>query len=237
MDKRYFVLAIIFILVSINSSFAVEFPNTFSNSKEANYKELLAIMNLDVISYYDLSSQYDTELKIKSYKKTEEYNEKLSELKRIKAEQADIYHFYVFDKFGDYEVKSHGFYLDLGTNMYSGDFVRAPTTVNNFLIKGVKIKGEKILQNEYTGLVRDYLLLKTTEDEGLKIENNKTDVKIYIFFKLDRVVKTQSDWLSIFSRKARKGPFALISTRDVRVLAININNNEIYLNKAIRSGK
>src|ERR1035437_8941565 len=85
------------------------------NAKEGT-AELESIYDLDVFSYYNLND-YNSDLKQAVFKKTEEYQNKLTELKSTKAEMLKTTYYVKLEKaFGDseygsvnYDIKRKGF--------------------------------------------------------------------------------------------------------------------------------
>ena len=150
-----------------------------ANAKEGK-EELEAIYDLNVFSYFNLSD-YDTELKQAVYKKTEEYQNKLTELKSIKAEMLKtIYYGNLANAFSnvDYDIKRKGFEINLGSNCGIGtSSARTPKSINldyecNILLKALPTKqvAEPIMgQGGYS----EKLFLPMSEETGLEIENNR----------------------------------------------------------------
>jgi len=170
----------------VNTKPEGELQDILKGLEEADSGKLETIYNLDVLGYFNLGDDYDTELKMKVFKKTPEYAKKLSELKKMKTEIFSTeYYLKLHGKFYDtqYDVKKKGFSISLDGNM--GECLsqaHPPKSVNNFLLSSLPTK------NIYIGLVRgvyvEHLFLPMNEEKGLEIENSREKFTIYLIFKI-----------------------------------------------------
>ena len=67
---------------SENSAIKGRMNNQFYKHDSNQFKEIRNILNEDVFEYYNLKNVYDSELKQKVFKDTEEYKSKLAEIQR-----------------------------------------------------------------------------------------------------------------------------------------------------------
>lgn len=199
---------------SAHLSFGQTISDITENSKEAT-AELIAIYDLNVFSYFNLSD-YDTELKQAIFKKTSDYQTKLAELKILKTEMLKTtYYTQINDAFKhNYDIKRRGFEIDLGIigggGILSG---RRAKSVNGFIFKALpsrQIPTVLLGQNVYY----EKLFLSMTEATGLEIENDMENTALYFFF-----------------TPVRKEKFDLISD-NVRIAVANKVSGKIYFDKS-----
>jgi len=210
--------------------------NDFDASVGSLNMEQTAIFNatydLDVFKYFKLYD-YDTELKQAVFKKTEEYQNKLTELKSIKAEMLKTtYYVKIEDKFNDnnYDIKRKGFDINLGSNWGMGTMsARTPKSVGGILFKALPTK--QVAESTIgKGIYSEELFLPISEEEGLEIENDKGNIDIYFLFtptgKEKSVIKfLNSDgyWYNINHND--------IKSEKVRVVVANKSSGKIYFDK------
>lgn len=168
-----------------------------STSKEAT-SELKYIYDLDIFSYYNLKD-YDTDLKKSVFLKSEEGQNKLNELKGIKAEMLKSTYYcekeWNAGKAGNYDIKRKGFdilYQCFISNDSPGENIQTPKSV---ALKGEEEKPVWIVfkalpskrvtngcQSIWGICDAEMLFLPMTEESGLEIENDPTNTKLYYFF-------------------------------------------------------
>ena len=89
--------------------------NQILSDCEGNVPDLLSIIKLDVLKYYNLS--FKTELQKDNYTRTYDYIEKLEQLKRLREEVLNtVYYQKLNVETGAYSVKDNCFYIEVGTN-------------------------------------------------------------------------------------------------------------------------
>ncbi|GHV67608.1 hypothetical protein FACS1894199_13420 [Bacteroidia bacterium] len=129
-------------------------PFSYKNNAQKMWDNAVFIYDLDVINCYGITG---TDLFMKTYKESQEYKDKLAELKKLRGEMlANTYYiclieplvYYGRHKIGDYDVKKRGFRVD-----------DVPSELN--------------LRN---------LFVPLNETLGLEVENNKRDVSVYCFY-------------------------------------------------------
>jgi hypothetical protein len=161
-------------------------------------KNFESILNLDVITYYDLEYEYDTELKVKYFKDTQEYKDKLEKLESLKSELEKNISFIKKDAsiLSDYNIQKQAFEISIGETFHNYPNENYPKTLDgiDFSILKIQEKRIELVQNMYD----QFFLAKTTEQNALKIENNKGDVKIYMFFRPKSSKKITYDKLNDF---------------------------------------
>ena len=203
-----------------------------ANAQEATDK-LEAIYDLDVFQYFNLYD-YDTELKQAVFKKTEDYQTKLAELKSAKAEMLKTTYYTsineAFSSYTNYDLKRKGFEIDLGSNWGMGTMsARTPKSINGFLFKGLPSKQvpEPLFGQ---GVNSEKLFLTMTEEAGLEIENDKENIEVYFFFTPSGKEKTvfkflnsDHNWYNITHND--------LKADKVRVVVANKSSGKIYLDK------
>ncbi len=207
-----------------------------SNSVEAS-EEIEFIYDLDVFQYFKLT-EYDTELKKSIYKKTNEYQTKLTELKNLKTKMLNTTYyttlFYKFSSSNNYDVKRKGFEIELGSNMGIGTIgARTPKTINNFLFKSLPTK--EVSNPLFPLNVKfEYLFIQIDELSGLEIENDRDKIVIYFFFIPNGKEKTTYKYFNS-TQNAYSGWCNItetnIKSEKVRVVVANMKNGKIYYDK------
>jgi len=204
-----------------------------ANAKEAT-DQLEVIYDLDVFQYFNLYD-YDTELKQSVFKKTEEYQTKLAELKSAKAEmlKTTYYtsHTEAFSSDTNYDLKRKGFEIDLGWNLGMGtEGARTPKSINGFLFKALPSKQVPEPLFFGTGVNSEKLFLPMTEEAGLEIENDKKNIDVYFFFTptgkektVFKFLNSDSKWYNITHND--------LKADKVRIIVAHKSTGKIYLDK------
>lgn len=157
--------------------------------------ELEYINDLDIFSYFKLTD-YNTELKQSVFKKSEEGQAKLNELKQIKAEMLKTTYYVKFsNKFTnlDYDIKKGGFSIFLGKNitaMFVLESQRSPksiafndSTESWIFLKALPSKQiASTLWDNKGGVYEEVLFLIMSEESGLEIENDRENTEVYFLF-------------------------------------------------------
>jgi hypothetical protein len=209
-----------------------------TNAKEGT-AELESIYDLDVFNYFNLDD-YNTELKREVFKKTEEYQNKLTELKSIKAEMLKTTYYGKLEKaFTDYDIKRKGFEIDLGENCGLGTSdARTPKSINledggSVLLKALPTK-QVAVPIMGQGGYSEKLFLPMSEETGLEIENDKENIAVYFFFTptgrekstfkfYNMVESSDAGWYNITHND--------IKSDKVRVVVANKSSGNIYFDK------
>ena len=160
-----------------------------TDSAKGSTSEMEYIYDLDVFGYFHLED-YDTKLKQAVFKKTEEYQNKMTELKGIRAEMLKTtYYGKLTDVFSrqDYDIKRKGFEIELGMNWGIGTFsARTPKSI--YLENGCTILLKALPSKQVAapiigkGVIIEKLFLAMSEESGLEIENDKENIELYFFF-------------------------------------------------------
>lgn len=192
--KRLLLLLLITAL-KYYSSFGQQSIFNLTSSSKIGTVELEYINDLDIFSYFKLTD-YDTELKQSVFKKTEEGQSKLTELKRIKAEMLKTtYYVKLSNKFtnSDYDIKKGGFSIFLGKNisaMFVLESQRSPksiafndSTESWIFLKALPSKQiASTLWDNKGGVYEEILFLTMSEESGLEVENDRENTEVYFFF-------------------------------------------------------
>jgi hypothetical protein len=157
-----------------------------SNSEPIPDK-LEEILYLDVRGFYDLKDQYDTELKLKYFKETEEFKNKYQELKQIKEKLMNTVSYILIDIGGssnlsDYSLKTQTFYISIGEIFHNYPNERYPKTINNVYVDilGIEDKRIELVQQMYD----QRFVVKMNEETAIKLENNKSETGLIYFIKI-----------------------------------------------------
>ena len=197
------------------------------NAKLAN-NEMYFVYDLNVLDYYKLGDNYDSDLKKEVFKKTPEYVEKLEKLKKMKAEMLKTaYYIQQDNKFGDYDIKKKGFEIDF----VSQEFYNPPKSIkmesNFFYLKSVPTKREP---DPSFGSAIEKLFIPMDETNALEVENNRSDIVIYYFFTLSgkEVVFFQATSPQLYAYNTKA---SLLKSDKVRVVVANKSTGKIYYDK------
>jgi hypothetical protein len=242
---------------------ALHLQTGYYSSSDAGMDNRLSIedfwstVNLDVLSYNDLDNTYDTELKIKVFKQSDEYRILLGELKQkrsylmssvsaLKLNLIDFYHSGTASM-DDYNLNKQSFKIHLGgkssftiNNNY--DIHRAPKTVYNISTKQLGVK--RVSKGKFFGIesFEEIFYIKCNENAALKIENNKENLEMIFLLKPLSVssVSHFKDWDSntdefekaVYGSKIGTDEVAktqVLSLSYLRLIIVNRRTNEIYL--------
>ncbi len=206
----------------------------FQDAQKAIFSKLYNILTLNVFSYYNLS-QYDTELKKKVFKKTEEYEQKLKELKNLKKEAfSKIYYLILSNGIKeDYNIDKSRFEIDF--EMYGaglGTFeAKYQKTKDKFYFPSLQFieKKEPILP----GAIYQYVILNVNEETALLIENNKKDFELLIFFKIKDPIEVKYKYRSHggYGAGLYEMTEKIIPTYNCRLILRNKKTHEIVFDK------
>lgn len=225
-------------------AFAQTLTDLTASAKEGT-KELGMIYDLDVFRYFKLYD-YDTELKKSLFKKTEEYQNYLKQLKEIKTEMLKTtYYINPYLQFEDYDIKRKGFELDLG--LMGANSTTAPKSFelparmeneddNEFsyslhiqfnALPTTQSKSVYVNRVGYGGN-RFKLFIPISEADGLEIENNRDNISLYFFF----VPSATGIFLHHWSSNESNTNSRIMKADKVRVVVANSSSGKIYYDKS-----
>ena len=155
-----------------------------------------SILNLDVFNYYQIRDNYDTELKQKVYKETQDYKDKLSELKIIKNDLlSDSYYLdfkpsFYFEE-GKYNIELKSFtFISVG---YQSDFIKRANYLqfDKLLLQipiGINVKFVPFDHGNGVYFFKQLLSFKIeNQDLALNIENCRKDIRILFIFNFTQI--------------------------------------------------
>jgi len=204
-----------------------------SNAKQMP-DEIKAIYDLNVFEYFHLN-EYNSELKMSVFKKTEEYQIKFVELKNIKSGMFKSTYFIKMENaindYVNYDLKNKGFAIEIGSNEFIMPVMaKAPKTVQRILFKSLPTfkKYEPLLG---PGIYIEKLLIKMSEINGLEVEQAKENIDIYFLFTPSGKEKTTykyynnsgNSWKGWYTRTDEN-----IKSDSVRVITANNISGKIY---------
>lgn len=201
---------------------AKETNRIFDYAEDATERaiELYRIYQLDVFAHYGLYKEYNTELKRAVFKKTQDYIDKLNELKKNKKEILQHYYYIKLSekyRFSDYDIKRKGFELELDNNI----ILSPPKSVKGVVFSSLPIKSKS---DRYFYIT--YLFLPLSERKGLSIENNKENINIYLIFKISNAVYYNEFY----------GGEVLVAD-SVRLVIVDKGGDEVYFDRVYSQGK
>jgi len=201
-----------------------------SNSEPIPDK-LEEILYLDVRGFYDLKDQYDTELKLKYFKETEEFKNKYQELKQIKEKLMNTVSYILIDIGGssnlsDYSLKTQTFYISIGEIFHNYPNERYPKTINNVYVDilGIEDKRIELVQQMYD----QRFVVKMNEETAIKLENNKSETGLIYFIKPNRTQKVEYDKIDPLMQTYSKVSETLIIPEYIRIVLYNKADQDIY---------
>lgn len=203
---------------------------------EFSYDDL-STYNLDVMQYYDLEKEYNTPLKQKYFKETNEYSEKLKELKEIKNELlSKKYYIKITQPFEEYNLSNKGFMCFIKENMGQGTMnARPPKEISEIYFSSLSfryITKKTLFDNKiyHPDIKEEFLFISIPEKIGVEIENDIKSIEIYLLFNIGgkeninyKYYCTTNGWYKVKKE--------LLSATNVRLVIANSNSGEIFFNK------
>lgn len=202
--------------------------NRFYRQEGPQYREFRSILNLDVFEYYDLKDTYDSELKQKVFKESDEYKAKLTALQKVKS-----------------ELISKQYYIDLRpANRLEYNLTTKTFAVNNEVYSKSEYKkigfvqfDEIVLKNpiglsvsksraNYGGVdfvIQDILFKIPNESLALKIEENKSSIRFLFIFSFTGTSPFQDNILDMTTFTSYH-----LMANTKKVIVYNADTNEIY---------
>jgi hypothetical protein len=242
MKRMYFILVFILstftYLFSQDNSQGGALDSVLATATEAK-DQLVTIYDLDVLSYYNLTDQYDSDLKKKVFKKTIEYSDKLSELKKLKDTMLITTYYAKSDNLfenSEYDIKKKGFSLSIGGNWGQGTFsARSPKSIGLELFSSIYLKTLPTRQKENSllgkGVYDEYIFIPVSEENGLEIENNKNNVSVFFFF-IPSGKETVSFKYFCLSYGWYDMKQTLLKSNKVRIIVANRSTSKIYFDNS-----
>jgi hypothetical protein len=198
--------------------------------------DLAAIFQLDVFEYYKLGDRYDTDLKRAVFQKSDEYVEKLAQMKAEKRRLQAIDLFIVADdddshELSSYDVKRRGFWLSLGINATGWGYeASGPRSCRGINFPALSTTGTPFLGWEAPrGIKAEMLFIPMRPEKALAVEQSKGDAHVFFFFRLGDVREVR---FKAFEEDAwRNVRQELPAARFVRVVVANSRSGETYFEK------
>lgn len=159
----------------------IKYSKGFEQDSE-QYDSILNILNEDVIKFYHLEDEYDTELKRKIFNNTEDYKQKLQTIQELKR-----------------DIKAANYYIDAPANWdYYGKDIKYDLETKSFTIPcdGININNQDIIFYDHIVFKcpKEFSLIFNPEkgmmfkiqDENLalKIEENRSNLRIKYILKI-----------------------------------------------------
>ena len=182
---KLFILLVMFIpIITLGQQTISELT---ANAVEAT-DNIKYIYDLDIFRYFELTELYNTDLKRSVFKKTQDYQTYLIQLKNERVEMLKTTYYVIqTDVFNNlnYNVKRKGFELELGSNWGIGTAsARTPKSIYIQNILPIVLKGLQTKQvaapNLGKGVMIEKLFLQMSEENGLEIENSKRNEEDYV---------------------------------------------------------
>ncbi len=205
-------------------SIYIRLPND-NSLKIIDTKDIISILNIDVVNYYGLDEEYDSELKRKVFSQTSDYKSKYKELKQIHDYIMESY-FYMSVKNGcfykyDMKLKSFKFrtssMLGVFLSFYSYSYLQFDdlclSKPNNF-----KFDEGKIFGGTNYFIEQNYFVPVPQERTALEIEENCDNINLMFIFKLSSVKTSNSTGISL----------DYIIGKTHQVILYNSKNDKIY---------
>jgi hypothetical protein len=207
--------------------------NSFYKHDISQFKKIRSILKLDVFEYYELNEQYDSDLKKKVFKESNEYKLKRAELEKKKTELKLTSYFLDFEptyyernNLIKYDMTSKTFKVD--NEIYLDDFYNKPNYLqfDQIIFKcpiGITV-GRKQFESGSVDFINQSIKFKIeSEVLALKIEENRSNLRLLFVFKFTDALPFEG--LDFFGRKTTL--FALANTLE-KVILYNSKTGEIY---------
>ncbi len=207
--------------------------NSIYQQDRSQLEYLVSILNSDVLEYYHLKNQYNTDSKRKAFLESEDYKTKYSELKEIKSKTISTSYFLDFEP--DYKAeRSIQIKYDPGTKglSVSNDlslslFYNEPGFIqlDQFLFKcppGMTIS-KKNINYACVDVIEEIISFKINDEVlASKIEENKNNLRLLFVFNITGTTPVQGKASDLTSADYH------LMTDLRKVIAYNSKTNEIY---------
>jgi hypothetical protein len=207
--------------------------NSIYQQDRLQMENMISILNLDILEYYHLKNQYNTESKIAAYLISEDFKEKQSELKELKSKLVSSLYYLDFEP--DYQAeRSIAIKYDPGTKYISVSndlsyslYYNEPGYIqlDQFLIscpEGMNIS-KKNINYLCVDVVEEKISFKI-DDAALatKIEENKNNLRLLFVLNITGTIPVQGKTSGLTSSDFH------LTTDLQKVIAYNSKTNEIY---------
>lgn len=227
--KRLIIICIFIVISAITvnrQSYAdSNLSDLLKDKVELNYwniDKLHSQLRNDIYEYYGLSKTYDTDLKKKMFSSTDEYKDKANQLKISNDEVRSKKHFISLKAYDFYKNRASNYLIDkkgflILTEESEYMFSNSPYLIEYATFSSLPFNVKK--STDHNGYTTAYMsfFIEANEEQGLKIENNKDNIKIIIAFNIKGA-----------SPKHYK---VLIADCPVQVYFVNDKTGEIYIEK------
>jgi hypothetical protein len=205
----------------LNNVIKIEYSTNSSDTESV--EKLYNIMALNVIEYFDKSSQTDSPLKLKAYKNSDEYKEYLNELKNLKKEALrKEYYVDLPDHLEDYDIKNKRFTILFNNKLYDEGHYSIyfpPLVIIRRQEKTAEINEYGICTGNTLDCYREYLIIPIkSEEKALTIENEKENIKILLLFNINEDLK----------RSVYEDQHDHIVANNIKLIIANNKTGEIY---------
>ena len=196
-------------------------------------EEIINILNLDVLGYYDLKNQYNTDLKRTTYKESEDYKTKHLELEKLRSQMISSTYFLDFEP-DYYDEKSIAINYNADTRSFS---VSNNISLSSFYNENGFIQFDRILFKCPSGMAVtrkniNYACVDVVEEtisfeiknQNMvpEIEENKNFLRLLFVFSFTGTVALKADTFSLISSDY------CFMTDLKSVVVYNSRTNEVY---------
>ena len=207
--------------------------NSIYQQDRSQLEYLVSILNSDVLEYYHLKNQYNTDSKREAFLESEDYKTKYSELKELKSKTISTSYYLDFEH--DYKAeRSIGIKYDPGTKSLSVSndlslslFYNEPglLQLDQFLFKcppGMTIS-KKNINYACVDVIEETISFKINDEIlASKIEENKYNLRLLFVFNITGTTPVQGKTSGLTSADYH------LMTDLRKVIAYNSKTNEIY---------
>lgn len=204
--------------------------------------KLISAIQLDVFKYYDLELIYSSALKRSTYIETQDYKDKLSELKLIKTDYTSHTLYLELNKdrefsIGDYDLKKGGFNIYLGSD-YQGDKEQYwRTSKNDYQFRQLPIKQlcfffpiNKVMALKIENSIVKSIPRPKPIEEGTFETKKGIELKMILLFKPTGVVKIKySGYFNLIR--------TVVTTDKVEVIILDAVTSMLYYRKSFMNLK
>lgn len=198
-------------------------------TKKLESNQFENLLNLDVVGYFNLSDEYNTELKRKYFKETDEYKQLYQQLKDEYNQIINSYFYmpiYIVCSENKYNLQKQSFrFRNSEPDEFHFGYNSGYLQFNNICVKkpsNVALIENRISTGYETFMEQLYYIPVRNEKSALQIEDNCSSVSLMYILKIEGIEKRRT---SIFITN-------YIKTVVKNILIFNRDTEEIYFNQA-----
>ncbi len=198
-------------------------------------KQLVQVLSLDAVKYYDLTRLYDTDDKMNAFKQSKAYKDSLAALTKLKQEKLNGYYYSVLtNNLGKFSWSFKGFKFDMDVLTTAGGVIGAPPAPST-MFYDIDLRSLPFTLTPQPpgkeGGPDQHMVITVDPEMGMKIERNKDSLKVIVAYKLDVVTSKEYTYYNFQCHCSRVAKENVILTKNNRIIIFNDKSNEVYFDK------